>query len=186
MDKQYLLIHNYPALFDILHELKYLISFELKNIKSVAEIKKNLNSNELIISSHKLKTDNQIQVDEFPLEIGKLVDILNISFLKKKFQFQKDIKIGKYSFNFNSRKLFRNEKYLNLTEKETMIIDFLNKFNGSVTVQNLQKNVWGYRSQLETHTVETHVYRLRKKILGIFDDGNFIVSDNKGYNLKSN
>ncbi len=186
MDKQYLLIHDYPALFDVLHEQKYLLSFELKKIKTLAELKKNLDSNKLIISSNNLKIDNQIKIDELPLEFGKLVDILNISFLKKKIQFQKDIRIGKYSFNFNSRKLFKKEKHLNLTEKETMIIDFLNKFNGSVTIQNLQKNVWGYKSHLETHTVETHVYRLRKKILDIFDDGNFILSDNKGYNLKSN
>ena len=186
MDKQYLLIHDYPALFDILHEQKYLLSFELKKMKTLTELKKNLDSNKLIISSNNLKIDNQIKIDELPLEFGKLVDILNISFLKKKIQFQKDIRIGKYSFNFNSRKLFRNEKHLNLTEKETMIIDFLNKFNGPVTVQNLQKNVWGYKSHLETHTVETHVYRLRKKILDIFDDSNFILSDNKGYNLKSN
>ncbi len=120
------------------------------------------------------------------MEFSKLVDTLNISFLKKKIQFQKDIKIGKYSFNFNSRKLSKSEKYLNLTEKETMIIDFLNKFNGSVSIQNLQKSVWGYKSQLETHTVETHVYRLRKKIFGVFKDSDFIVSDDKGYLLKSN
>jgi len=186
MNKQYLLIYNYPALFAILYELKHLLSFELKEIKNSYQLKKNINSNELIISSYNLKIDNQIKIDELPLEFSKLVDTLNISFLKKKIQFQKDIKIGKYSFNFNSRKLSKSEKYLNLTEKETMIIDFLNKFNGSVSIQNLQKSVWGYKSQLETHTVETHVYRLRKKIFGVFKDSDFIVSDDKGYLLKSN
>tara|TARA_B100000886_G_C20339982_1_gene456211 strand:+ start:336 stop:896 length:561 start_codon:yes stop_codon:yes gene_type:complete len=185
MNKQYLLIHNYPALFAILSELKHLLSFELKEIKNSAELKKNLNSSELIISNNNLKVENQIPLNELPLEFGKLVDFLNISFLQKKIQFQKDIKIGKYLFNFNSRKIFKKEKHLNLTEKEAMIIDFLDKFNGSVSVQNLQKNVWGYRSQLETHTVETHVYRLRKKILDIFEDSNFIVSDKKGYKLKT-
>ena len=68
-----------------------------------------------------------------------------------------------------------------LTEKEAKIIDFLNNSNDAVTVQLLQKNVWGHKSKLDTHTVETHIYRLRKKILTMFNDNNFIKSKKSGY-----
>ena len=46
-----------------------------------------------------------------------------------------------------------------------------------------QKNVWGYAKDIETHTVETHVYRLRKKISDSFKDDKFILSDDNGYFL---
>ena len=186
MEKQYLIIHNYPVLYDILYELKFTLNFEVKKISDKDLIKKDFNSNDLVISKSILKVDNQIKLQDVPIEIRKLVDILNISFLKKKIEFHKDIKIGKYTINFNSRKLTKNNKILNLTEKENTIINFLYKTKKSVTVQDLQTKVWEYKSQIETHTVETHVYRLRKKINNIFNEKNFIVSDKYGYKININ
>ena len=72
---------------------------------------------------------------------------------------------------------------LKLTEKETNIIVYLFQSDDSVSVDRLQFDVWGYRSKLETHTVETHVYRLRKKILKKFNDNNFIISNKNGYKI---
>ena len=83
----------------------------------------------------------------------------------------------------NTRKLFKENKVLSLTEKEAMIISFLKNADNAVSINELQKNVWGYKSKLETHTVETHVYRLRKKISKTFDDNNFIQSLKSGYKL---
>ena len=110
-----------------------------------------------------------------------LLDQLNIKFLKIKIDFQKNIKIGKYILNLNTRNISSNEKSLALTEKETAIISFLNKSKKAIKIEELQSEVWGHKSKLETHTVETHVYRLRKKILKQFKDNNFIVSSKKGY-----
>ena len=73
---------------------------------------------------------------------------------------------------------------LKLTEKETNTITYLSKVKKPVTIDELQKNVWSYQSDIETHTVETHIYRLRKKILGTFNDDNFIVSKKNGYQIK--
>ena len=84
--------------------------------------------------------------------------------------------IGNYNLNLNSREIYFGQKKLKLTEKEISSIAYLFKAEGSVNIQELQSNVWGYQSELETHTVETHIYRLRKKILKTFNDGNFIVS----------
>ena len=79
--------------------------------------------------------------------------------------------------------MFKENKVLSLTEKEALIISFLNNAKNAASIKELQKNVWGYKSKLETHTVETHVYRLRKKILKTFDDNNFIKSLKLGYKI---
>ena len=180
MNKQYLLIHNYPVLFNILNELKHTLQFEVKNL-SENDLKKKNYINDLIISTVNLNIHNQVKIDKFPIEYGRLLDILNISFLKKKIEVQKDIKIGKYIFNYNSRRLTKSNKNVSLTEKETTIINFLRLSIKPVSIKNLQKKVWGYNTNLETHTVETHVYRLRKKIHKNLNDENFILSSKLGY-----
>ena len=95
---------------------------------------------------------------------------------------QSNIKIGKYNLDLNSRKISFKDKNLDLTERETRLIIFINDKTG-VTVKELQKNVWDYSPSLETHTVETHIYRLRKKIMDIFGDENFILNDKNGYSI---
>ena len=77
-----------------------------------------------------------------------------------------------------------NSIKLKLTEKETNTITYLSKIKNPVSIDELQKNVWSYQSDIETHTVETHIYRLRKKIFSTFNDDNFIVSKKNGYQIK--
>ena len=79
--------------------------------------------------------------------------------------------------------MYKEKTKIKLTEKEINSIIYLNKAGKSVKIQELQSKVWGYQSELETHTVETHIYRLRKKILKIFNDENFIISDKNGYKI---
>ena len=74
------------------------------------------------------------------------------------------------------------DKSLNLTEKESDLILFINS-SKRAELKKIQKIVWGYSSNLETHTVETHIYRLRKKMLKNFKDHNFIKHDQYGYYL---
>ena len=184
MNKQYLLIYNFPALYKILNELRYVLGFEIKNLTE-NDLKKKNYINDLVISKDNLNIDNQLKIEKFPIEFERLLDILNISFLKRKIEEQKDIKIGKYIFNYNSRRLTKNNKSINLTEKETTIINFLRQSKKPVSVKNLQKKVWGYNINLETHTVETHVYRLRKKIDENLHDENFIQSSKLGYYINN-
>ena len=73
---------------------------------------------------------------------------------------------------------------LSLTEKEIDIIIYLSKVNKAVKIDKLQKKIWNYQNEIETHTVETHIYRLRKKISDIFNDNKFIVSEKNGYQIK--
>ena len=75
------------------------------------------------------------------------------------------------------------DKNLKLTEKEVNTIIYLSRFKKPVNTEELEKNVWQYQSNIETHTVETHIYRLRKKILRKFNDNNFIISKKNGYQI---
>jgi len=72
---------------------------------------------------------------------------------------------------------------LKLTEKEINTIIYLSKFNKPINIEELKKKVWSYQSNVETHTVETHIYRLRKKILNTFNDSKFIISKQDGYQI---
>ena len=76
-------------------------------------------------------------------------------------------------------------KSLQLTEKEMKIISFLKNFEAPISIRKLQSEVWGYKSKLETHTVETHVYRLRKKVEKKFNDKSFIISFKNGYKIEN-
>ena len=183
MEKQNLFIHNYTILYDILFELKHLVSFNVKKISSTEIEKNKFEISDLIISNSELKLSNQILIEKTPIQLSKLIDNINIKFLKKKIEDKKNIKIGKYIVNFNSRKMIKQNKTLSLTEKEALIINFLKNSDNAVSINQLQKSVWGYKSKLETHTVETHVYRLRKKILQNFGDKNFIQSLKDGYKI---
>ena len=140
--------------------------------------RKNLNKNKITNKS------NQLVFENFTTSIFKIVEKINILFLKQKFEYQSQISIGKYKLDLNSRKLINKEKSLKLTEKEADIIVFLNNSKESQSIENLQNKVWGHVSDLETHTVETHIYRLRKKLMDIFDGDKFIISTKEGYKIK--
>ena len=72
---------------------------------------------------------------------------------------------------------------MDLTEKETKLISYLNNSDVSVKIKKLQTEVWGYNEQLDTHTVETHIHRLRKKLIDKFGKNNLIFSNKNGYYL---
>ena len=127
---------------------------------------------------------NMIVIDNLPIKIFKLIEKTNIEFLKLQFNNQSQVKINNYIIDLNSREIFLNNIRLKLTEKEINTIIYLSKTIKPVSVNNLQENVWSYQSDIETHTVETHIYRLRKKILSAFDDNEFIISKKNGYQIK--
>ena len=109
---------------------------------------------------------------------------INIEFLKLQYNSQSEMKINDYSIDLNSREMLIKNKKLKLTEKEINTITYLSKSNKPVSINELQEKVWSYQSDIETHTVETHIYRLRKKILNTFDDNEFIISKKNGYKIK--
>ena len=182
-----LIIFRYKELFNILEEIKENFEFKLEFYEKERELEKLEKVNlcdYLVVTKKKLSNlKKQIIIDKFPININDLIQTLNINFLKSKFIEQSKIDLGRYNLDLNSRILNQNEKELELTEKESSILIFLKQSKDPVKIDQLQEKVWGYNSELETHTVETHVYRLRKKINDKFYDNEFIISDKKGYFL---
>ena len=182
---QTLIIYKFPILFEILDEIKRNLNFKIEYYDG-DQLEKNIDNRNLVIISgdDKKNIQNQVKIDDFPIDMQKFIEVVNIQFLKNKFNQQNNVKIGKYSFNLNSRVMQFDKKSLQLTEKEMKIITFLNNSKGPVTINKLQSEVWGYKSKLETHTVETHVYRLRKKVEKKFNDKFFIISLKNGYKIE--
>ena len=182
-----LIIFRYKELFNILEEIKENFEFKLEfyeKEKELENLENNNLSDYLVITKKKLSNlKKQIIIDKSPININDLIQTLNINFLQSKFIEQSKIDLGRYNLDLNSRILNQNEKELELTEKESSILIFLKQSKDPVKIDQLQEKVWGYNSELETHTVETHVYRLRKKINDKFYDNEFIISDKKGYFL---
>ena len=182
-----IIIFRYKELFNILEEIKENFEFKLEFYEKERELENLENDNlsdYLVITKKKLSNlKKQIIIDKSPININDLIQTLNINFLKSKFIEQSKIDLGRYNLDLNSRILNQNEKELELTEKESSILIFLKQSKDPVKIDQLQEKVWGYNSELETHTVETHVYRLRKKINDKFYDNEFIISDKKGYFL---
>ena len=182
MNIQTLVIYDFKALYEILSEIEKYLNFNLIKINKLKELNFNSLENYLIISDKKKKdVEEQIIVNELPIEINKLIENINIKFLKKKYSQQSEINLGNYKLNLNSRRMHKNETSLSLTEREANILIFLNNSKKPVNISKLQTEVWGHNSKLETHTVETHIYRLRKKINKIFNDKYFIKSSKSGY-----
>ena len=187
MRSQNLIIYKFTSLYHILEELSLDLNFKIifaDTDKSLNDKVKNFN-NYLIISNKKYSDlGNQFVLNNTPIKILKLVEKINVEFLKLQFSNQSEVKINNYTININSREMFKNNIKLKLTEKEINTIHYLSKSNNPVNIDELQEKVWSYQSDIESHTVETHIYRLRKKILNTFNDNEFIISKKNGYQIK--
>ena len=171
MNLKKLIIYDFKELFKILHEIKKELDYEIIEIsaENLLNVSLNKKNDHLVIVKKLVKNiNNQILVTSLPIKLSELVEKLNIEFLKKNFQNQSELKIQKYKLDINSRELILKNKKIKLTEKESNILLYISNSTKPVSIEDLQLNVWGYHSDLETHTVETHVYRLRKKISATF------------------
>jgi hypothetical protein len=185
MNSKNLFIYDCIKLFEILNEIKENFNFKINHIYKKDYQKTDFNEykNYLIITTNPCDgIKNCMKINNLPDNINKLMEKINLRFLRNQFNNQSEIKIGKYILDLNSRKIYLKNTYLDLTEKECDLIIFI-QINKKANLKELQKSVWNYSSDLETHTVETHIYRLRKKMLTNFKDDNFIKYDKKGYFL---
>ena len=185
MNPRILIIYEYQILYHVLSEVSESLNFEIIQFshKDLNEFEHKKKSNYLIISKQEIKgIKNSLIIDNIPIKFEKLIEMINIKFLKNKFTDQSHIIIGEYNLDLNSRKISFSDKSLNLTERETNLIIFI-KDKKSVTIKELQKMVWDYSPDLDTHTVETHIYRLRKKMKETFGDKDFIINTTNGYTI---
>ena len=199
MVKQNINIIDFETLYSILEEIKINLSFEIYNYKNEDEFLNDLNNNNkditnsiIVLNSRSKNLINHSKIDlrkilnltDLPIEINKLVEKINVLLIKQRYNFQSKINIKNYILDLNSRNITINDNSLKLTEREIDIILFLYDHKKPQKIDILQNKVWGYSAELETHTVETHIYRLRKKIKDSFKDDNFILSHDDGYLIK--
>ena len=198
MSKQLVNIVEFPKLYNILNEIKNLFIFNIYNYEDSKDFIKKIefnniecinstviveSKNDLLFSSTKINKSNILVLNELPMKIEKILDEINAQLIKQKYNFQSKINIKDYILNINARTISINNIKLKLTEKEIDIILFLNENKKPQSINDLQNDVWNYGLDLETHTVETHIYRLRKKIKDKFNDENFIISHEQGYKI---
>ena len=190
MSKSAVYILNFKVLYNIILEIKNFFNFDLLDFENEKELlneqKKRGDRSFIVLTKENL--DNTlidkkqiIKIENYPFNFFSLVEKINSNLLMQQYDFQSNINIKEYTLNINSRVFSSKNNMLKLTEREIEILLFLKKQKDPININVLQKEVWGYAEDSETHTVETHVYRLRKKIKKAFDDQNFIQSDKKGY-----
>ena len=196
MVNQKLYIINLSNFYDILSELKEHINFDLLkfdnkdiffdkyHIKSIS-----IENSILIVSKIEydffVKNINEDQIIKFkpPINILTFMESLNVRFIQKKYQDQSNVNIKDFFLDINSRVLKKDESSLKLTEREAEMLLFLKNSRKPVNVETLEKEIWQHSSELETHTVETHIYRLRKKIKAEFGNDDLIKSNKNGYTI---
>ena len=189
---QNVIIINYNSLYEIFDDLKENLPFKTIKFKNEDDFLKNnsldkrksliiLNKKTKLLFNHDLHESNILYLNDLPLSFEKLLEKININLIKLRYSLQSKINIKDFQLDINSKYLSKLGITLKLTEKEIEIILYLNKKKINCDIADLQKNIWGYSANIETHTVETHIYRLRKKIDKVFKDKKFIVSQKNGY-----
>ena len=182
-----LIIYKFNPLYLILEELSNDLELNVIFVDKEQSLNDEIKNskNPLIITNKKLSTSyKKIVLNNLPINILKLIEWINIESLKLQFNNQSCIKINNYTIDLNSREIANNINKIKLTEKEIDIIIYLAKSKNVVSIKELQDKVWSYQFNIETHTVETHIYRLRKKFLNSFKDDKFIINEKYGYQIK--
>ena len=167
----------------ITHHDKKKLSINVSNVDNYdLFVKNNISNPTLYLNSKKQKKDiSSIETIDCPFRLKNFIEKVNVIYLKNKFLNNSKINIIDYEINLNSKVISKNDIKLKLTEKEVDFILFLNNTNSPQNINNILKKVWNYSNELETHTVETHVHRLRKKFLKYFNENNFIKINKNGY-----
>ena len=199
MIKQNINIVNYQTLYNILEEIKTYLSFNIFNYFDEKEFLKHLETNEIDIKKSlflvkkkdkffyknlKINKNQIFEIPDLPINLYSLVEKINIQLIKQRYNYQSKVFLKNYVLDINSREIIKENIKLKLTEREIDTILFLGNKIKPQNIKTILSEVWGYKPEIETHTVETHIYRLRKKIADTFNDNDFILSHDDGYLIK--
>ena len=199
MIKQNINIVNYQTLYNILEEIKTYLPFNIFNYFDEKDFLKHLETNKIDIKKSlflvkkkdkffyknlKINKNQIFEVPDLPIKLYSLIEKINIQLIKQRYNYQSKFFLKNYVLDINSREIIKENKKLKLTEREIDTILFLDNKIKAQNIKTLLSEVWGYMPGIETHTVETHIYRLRKKIADTFNDNDFILSHDDGYLIK--
>ena len=144
---------------------------------------KNQNLNKIIFHySKNIKGTENIEKLNLPASFDQINKIILNNIVKRKFKTNSSLKIYNYKLDKNLRRLIKDTVFLELTEKEIELIELLKK-KSFIKKKKILSTIWKYSDDADTHTVETHIYRLRKKIKDVFNDDTFVKSSKKGYTI---
>tara|TARA_Y100000590_G_scaffold304483_1_gene343357 strand:- start:613 stop:1236 length:624 start_codon:yes stop_codon:yes gene_type:complete len=205
MDNYTISIFNNKIFFEIINEIKLFSKYKIKHYEDLQLCKEHAYKKSHIIVFFE-KSIKSIEKNSLPIIVilenqkndlnlsGELVEQINMPFSILEFEkkvisiiskanFRKNslIELHGYIIDKNERKIKKDQVELQLSEKEVNFLVLFSQNNKPVSRNFVLKNVWNYSDKSETHTVETHIHRLRKKILEKFGDNNFIKNNNKGY-----
>jgi DNA-binding response OmpR family regulator len=188
MSNKKIVLYDCNDIYKILDEIKQFLDLDIKYLNKKTELEnlKQVKNDYIIISKKKIETTISLLVlENLPIKIKDLMEKISIKIIKKNYNLKSNLKIGKYLLNINSREIFDQNKKIKLTEQEVKILVYLSDMGSFVKINELQEKIWGYNIDLETHTVETHIHRLKKKFIEGFGDRKLIKSDRNGYKIDS-
>ena len=135
------------------------------------------------MATSKKKKDSKLfdNIIKLPTTLKEINETIENTLAKVKFNQNSSIKLKEYLLNKNEKKLTKNDDFVILTEKEIQLLELLLNNNDPVSKNKILSTVWNYSTDADTHTVETHIYRLRKKINDKFFDSKFILNNKQGY-----
>ncbi len=137
----------------------------------------------ILIGKNKKLFNNYHHQMNLPLKINDFISVIDDLRSKRKYSDNSTIKLKNYILNKNERKLFKDSISIILTEKEVQFLELFVERKKILSKKEILERVWKYSSDTDTHTVETHVYRLRKKIKETFSDEKFILNNENGYSI---
>ena len=153
-------------------------------IESVKKILQESQQIKILVSNNTVKRKDYFNdVISLPLRLSELNSIVENLVAKKKFNKNSSILLKEYKLNKNEKRLVKDKNYISLTEKEIQLLELLLLSKKPISKNKILEEVWKYSTSADTHTVETHIYRLRKKIKSKFKDENFILNNKSGYLL---
>ncbi len=176
---------KFNCLLDDLNNKSNIILFHIDALsdKKLKEFIQNNKSIKICAGSRKDFTGDYDANLELPATLKEINSIVENTAAKKKFNINSSIAVKNYLLNKNEKKLLRSDSYIILTEKEVQLLELFLNNKKPISKDNILSSVWNYASDADTHTVETHIYRLRKKIFDKFKDDKFINNNKDGYYL---
>jgi len=166
--------------------IKNIIVTHLSNFESIEQSGFKIDSPIFYLTSKKNNINVKTKFQRYeliycPFDLNNFIEKINLAYIKSRFAINSKVKLLNYTINLNAREIVAGQNKLKLTEREKDFLLFLKNSKEPQTIRNILESVWGYSKRMETHTVETHVHRLRKKFLDSFNDNNFIKNNKKGY-----
>ena len=176
---------KFNPLIDGLNDNPIAILFHIDALKDINQ-KNYIYSKDLIKICAGKKNDLKDNFNaylELPTTLKEINAIIENTVAKKKFNKNSSIVIKDYMLNKNEKKLSKSSNFIILTEKEVQLLELFLNSKKPLSKDVILSSVWNYSSDADTHTVETHIYRLRKKINEKFMDQKFILNNKSGYYL---